>query len=376
MSKQQELTPEDYLKTLKSEIKIDKDITHEFFQNLTGETKIIDRSSVTSKKPVVYIKGNRESQFELGRRLSVVKLFIEDCHDCTVTINCPLATGVVELWKCSGVTIFINNSVGTLQADLSQNITLDFQHKKYLGSVVQAGMDDFFFHFRDSEEHNFESGLKILREQYSHLTLNEEHDQFITRWVNKDILTEIIIRLENGFPSTDRELIEMEEQGATEKNLSKFLETSKSTLGIDEQAIIAKSNEAKFENEEKNRVESTSNLKKLAATKAYVKGNYDQAIKLLTEAIEIAPDNHTLYSNRCAAYMALSDWDSAIEDSNKVIDLNEEFVKGYYRKGLCLIELERYEEAELALKEAYDLEPENQEIVDQLTSVRRKLDKD
>jgi len=237
-------------------------------------------------------------------------------------------------------------------------------------------MDDFFFHFRDSEEHNFESGLKILREQYSHLTLNEEHDQFITRWVNKDILTEIIIRLENGFPSTDRELIEMEEQGATEKNLSKFLETSKSTLGIDEQAIIAKSNEAKFENEEKNRVESTSNLKKLAATKAYVKGNYDQAIKLLTEAIEIAPDNHTLYSNRCAAYMALSDWDSAIEDSNKVIDLNEEFVKGYYRKGLCLIELERYEEAELALKEAYDLEPENQEIVDQLTSVRRKLDKD
>jgi len=72
--------------------------------------------------------------------------------------------------------------------------------------------------------------------------------------------------------------------------------------------------------------------------------------------------------------MALSDWEKAIEDSNRVIDLDEEFVKGYYRKGLCLMELERYEEAELALKEAYDLEPENQEIVDQLTSVRRKLD--
>jgi hypothetical protein len=143
----EELTPEEYLKTLQSEIRIDKDITHEFYTGLVGETKVIDKSTLTSKKPVVYIKGNRESQFEIGRRLNVVKLFIEDCHDCVVTINCALSTGVVELWKCSGVTVYVNNTIGTLQADLSQNITLNFQHKKIFGIYCSSGNGGSVFCF-------------------------------------------------------------------------------------------------------------------------------------------------------------------------------------------------------------------------------------
>ena len=156
--------------------------------------------------------------------------------------------------------------------------------------------------------------------------------------------------------------------------MARFLEQAAPALGIDEAAIIAKSNEAKAEAEQKNQAHSASNLKKLAATKAYVKGNFEQAINLLTEAIELNPENHVLYSNRAAAYMAITDWENAIEDTDKCIELNDEFTKGFYRKGLCLVELERFEEAEVALREAYDLDPENQEIVDQLKLVRRKLE--
>eukprot|EP01129_Flabellula_baltica_P009159 TRINITY_DN3696_c0_g1_i1.p1 TRINITY_DN3696_c0_g1~~TRINITY_DN3696_c0_g1_i1.p1 ORF type:complete len:396 (+),score=134.34 TRINITY_DN3696_c0_g1_i1:67-1188(+) len=370
----EEMTPEDYLKTLKNDIKIDKDISHEFFTGLTGETKVLDKSTMTAKKPVVYIKENKDCVFDIGRRLTLVKLFIEDCHDCVITVNCPLSTGVIELWKCSNVVLNVNNETGTLQVDLSSDITLDFQHKKYLGSVVQAGVHNLNFVFRDSEEFNFLSGLEQLKEQYPDLDLNETHDQFITRWIKKELLTELIVRMENGYPTTDREQQEMEQNGATDENLSKFLETAAPALGIDEQAIIAKSNEAKAEQAEKNKIESSSNLKKLAATKAYVKGNYDQAVTLLSDAIELTPDNHVLYSNRAASYMALSNWDLALEDCNKCIELADDFTKGHYRKGLCLVEMGRFEEAEVALRDAYDLEPENTEIVDQLKSVRRKLE--
>ena len=82
-----------------------------------------------------------------------------------------------------------------------------------MGSVVQAGVNNLSFVFRDSQEHNFDSGLDILREQHPDIELDESHDQFITRWVKKELLTELIIRMENGYPTTEREQDEMEKQG-------------------------------------------------------------------------------------------------------------------------------------------------------------------
>ena len=52
-----------------------------------------------------------------------------------------------------------------------------------------------------------------------------------------------------------------------------------------------------------------------------------------TQAIEIEPSNHILYSNRSAVYSAQSQYEKALEDANKATDLKADWSKGWLRKG-------------------------------------------
>jgi len=120
-------------------------------------------------------------------------------------------------------------------------------------------------------------------------------------------------------------------------------------------------------------VEAQSNMKKHNGNKAFIAGKYQVAIDYFSDGIELTPDNHLLYSNRAACYLKLGEWEKALQDSNKCIELKEDFTKGHFRKGLSLIELGRLEEAFASIKEAYDLEPEDQDIVEKLEFVKGKL---
>jgi tetratricopeptide (TPR) repeat protein len=55
-----------------------------------------------------------------------------------------------------------------------------------------------------------------------------------------------------------------------------------------------------------------------------------------TKAIEIDPTNHVLYSNRSGAYASKKDFDLALEDANKVTEINPAWSKGWGRKGTAL----------------------------------------
>jgi len=139
--------------------------------------------------------------------------------------------------------------------------------------------------------------------------------------------------------------------------------------------LVGKSVEGKKQQEEKTKREAQANLKKHAGNKAYTKGHYDEAIERFTEAIELTPDNHLLFSNRAACYLKLNEWEKALEDSNKCIELKDDFAKGHYRKGLSLIELGREEEAYISIKEAYEIEPEDTDIIEKLNMLKNKLNK-
>ena len=57
------------------------------------------------------------------------------------------------------------------------------------------------------------------------------------------------------------------------------------------------------------------------------KGKFQEAIKLYTEAIELAPDNHVLFSNRSAAFAKLNKFTEALRDAEKTVELNPEWPK-------------------------------------------------
>ncbi|KAH7326449.1 cytochrome c biogenesis factor [Stachybotrys elegans] len=80
---------------------------------------------------------------------------------------------------------------------------------------------------------------------------------------------------------------------------------------------------------------SADELKALG-NKAIADKNFDEAIDKFTQAIALQADNHILYSNRSAAYASKKDWDNALQDAEKTVQLKPDWPKGYGRKGAAL----------------------------------------
>ena len=57
---------------------------------------------------------------------------------------------------------------------------------------------------------------------------------------------------------------------------------------------------------------------KAEANKAFAAKNYEEASKLYSDAIELDPSNHVLFSNRSASKAGLRDYEGALEDAEKV----------------------------------------------------------
>ena len=71
----------------------------------------------------------------------------------------------------------------------------------------------------------------------------------------------------------------------------------------------------------------------------YAINNFVEAVDLYSQAISLTPSNHLLYSNRCAAYMGLENWEEGESDAKLSIIkcTNEFFGKGYLRLARCQV---------------------------------------
>mmetsp|Transcript_12437 Transcript_12437/g.31017 ORF Transcript_12437/g.31017 Transcript_12437/m.31017 type:complete len:243 (+) Transcript_12437:39-767(+) len=92
---------------------------------------------------------------------------------------------------------------------------------------------------------------------------------------------------------------------------------------------------------------------------AYRESNFEEAVKQYSAAIDEDPFDHTLYSNRSAAYQQLGDYKNAARDASKTIQLDPEFVKGYARKGQAEFFLGNFGAAMEAYEQGLVLDPEN-----------------
>ncbi|KAG5513636.1 hypothetical protein PMAC_000674 [Pneumocystis sp. 'macacae'] len=103
---------------------------------------------------------------------------------------------------------------------------------------------------------------------------------------------------------------------------------------------------------------------------------YEEAIKMYTEAIVLEPENHVLYSNRSACYASLKNFDEALKDALKCIEINPSWAKGWSRKGAALHGKGDLEESKSAYEKGLELEPENQQIKAALKTVEDSISKD
>ena len=101
-----------------------------------------------------------------------------------------------------------------------------------------------------------------------------------------------------------------------------------------------------------------------------VSRNYPEAIKLYSKAIEIRPEDAILFANRSMCYLGMGKPADALSDAETAIGYDPSYVKGYYRKGMALVELKKYSAARDAMRKGLDLAPGDKSFTMQLDKLR------
>lgn len=126
------------------------------------------------------------------------------------------------------------------------------------------------------------------------------------------------------------------------------------------------------------KVKKLERVKKQGNT-CFSRGQNEEAIKLYSNALAIDPHNDAynakLYGNRGAAKMKLSQWEEAKLDCDLALRCNRDYTKVYQRRATCHLELEHYTEAIRDLEQAKKLDPNNEDIGQQIKSAQMELKK-
>ena len=92
------------------------------------------------------------------------------------------------------------------------------------------------------------------------------------------------------------------------------------------------------------------------------KSQYDEAIIELNKAIEIYPRYALAYNDRGVAYLRKKQYDRAISDFTMTLDINPKHHHAHYNRGIAYLDKRNYGEAISNLNQAIELDPSNPEI--------------
>ncbi|KAL8539721.1 hypothetical protein ACS0TY_001366 [Phlomoides rotata] len=106
---------------------------------------------------------------------------------------------------------------------------------------------------------------------------------------------------------------------------------------------------------------------------AFSAGNFEDAMRHFTDAINLAPTNHVLYSNRSAAFASLNNFSEALPDAKKTVELKPDWGKGYSRLGAAYMGLHNYADAVSAYKKGLDIDPNNEALKSGLADAEAAL---
>eukprot|EP00095_Tigriopus_kingsejongensis_P002211 maker-scaffold351_size199180-snap-gene-0.27 protein:Tk02211 transcript:maker-scaffold351_size199180-snap-gene-0.27-mRNA-1 annotation:"small glutamine-rich tetratricopeptide repeat-containing protein a" len=112
---------------------------------------------------------------------------------------------------------------------------------------------------------------------------------------------------------------------------------------------------------------------KLEGNELMKKEDFEKAIELYTQAIELDPNNQVLYCNRAAAHSKMNNHYAAVEDCKRAIDMDPTYGKAYGRMGLAYSSVEKHKEAVECFTQAVNLEPDNESYKSNLQLATEKL---
>jgi len=99
---------------------------------------------------------------------------------------------------------------------------------------------------------------------------------------------------------------------------------------------------------------------------------YSESITWYVKAIEADPTDHVLHSNRSAAHAGNKEFDKALAAADQCIKLNPKWAKGYYRKAIALLALNRNDEAIATINKGLSHDPGNADLKTKLEEAKKK----
>jgi len=118
---------------------------------------------------------------------------------------------------------------------------------------------------------------------------------------------------------------------------------------------------------------ANANQLKDQGNKALQAEKFDEAIGFYSQAIDIDGSNHVFFSNRSAAYTKKGDYENALKDAKKTVELKSDWGKGYSRLGTALAYMQRFDEALEAYKDGLKYDPENAQLKAGVQETESKL---
>jgi len=118
----------------------------------------------------------------------------------------------------------------------------------------------------------------------------------------------------------------------------------------------------------------SENIKK-QGNEAFKNNQLKEALKFYTKSLLLNPMDYSIYSNRCAAYLALNKPEFALIDAINCVKLNTNWAKGYFRLGRAFYGLYNFDRAVYCLQLGLKLDPQNQELLTWLEKAKENLNK-
>jgi len=99
---------------------------------------------------------------------------------------------------------------------------------------------------------------------------------------------------------------------------------------------------------------------------------FAESLVWYNKAIDADPTDHVLHSNKSAAHAGAKEFDKALASADQCIKLNSKWPKGYYRKAVALMGLNRNEEAIAVLNKGLTQDPANTDLKTKLEEAKKK----
>jgi hypothetical protein len=194
------------------------DNTPKFMVGLDKEKVVINAGDVT-KQTTIFIATCRDTEVTVNAMCT--KIMMQGCARTKLICNGVVLTNSVEIWNCEDIELEINEVlIATLQVDMLNKFSLNLSRKKLFHKMIWAAVQDYTISFRDDAETTFRNGYQTMVARYPGETFQEKITQFIDSVEEGKVRSEKLMRLQNGFPTTEREQEEFDEKSEQNRKLA------------------------------------------------------------------------------------------------------------------------------------------------------------